>query len=454
MKLLKKLREDRRIAADDLRAITAKAVAEKRGLTEDENREREELRSWITQLDERIDELVEQEKRDQATADHHVAYGGATVTSEARTYRADLDKSGERSFFADAFRSMHLGDMGALERQQRHAREAEVDGELSKRATSTSSFAGLIVPQYLVEDAALVARAGRAFANSLGSRELPAEGMTFQIPRGSTGASAASQSPENTNVSDTDEAWSNVSVNVVTIAGQQDVSRQSLERGTPGLDEIVYTDLVGAYSAQLDQQLINGSGSSGTHLGVLNTTGINAATAFGAVATAVNFQTKLAGQYSAISGSRFQPPTTIVMAPRRWGWMLSLSDSNGRPLVLPNSQGPFNAAAVGSAAEYGQVVGSWMNLPVIVDREHPTAVGTNSEDVVVMYRAPDILLWEEDAGTPRQLRFEQTLGNQLTVKLVIYGYTAFTAGRYPVSVGTVGGKDTAAGNGLIAPTNF
>jgi hypothetical protein len=53
---------------------------------------------------------------------------------------------------------------------------------------------------------------------------------------------------------------------------------------------------------------------------------------------------------------------------------------------------------------------------------------------------------------PAQLRFEQTLGQNLTTKLVAYGYAAFTAGRYPQAVSRVGGADTAAGNGLVAPT--
>jgi hypothetical protein len=60
------------------------------------------------------------------------------------------------------------------------------------------------------------------------------------------------------------------------------------------------------------------------------------------------------------------------------------------------------------------------------------------------------LLWEDGDGMPKQLRFEQTLGNQLTVKLVVYGYAAFTAGRYPGAFGKTGGLDVTGG-GQIAP---
>ena len=60
------------------------------------------------------------------------------------------------------------------------------------------------------------------------------------------------------------------------------------------------------------------------------------------------------------------------------------------------------------------------------------------------------LLWENGGGMPTQLRFDQTLGNQLTVKLVAYGYFAFTAGRYPTATSLIGGN-SAGGFGQIAP---
>ncbi|OJV23341.1 MAG: hypothetical protein BGO26_10260 [Actinobacteria bacterium 69-20] len=91
-------------------------------------------------------------------------------------------------------------------------------------------------------------------------------------------------------------------------------------------------------------------------------------------------------------------------------------------------------------------------LPVITDANIPTNVGTQSEDQVLVLDTAHPLLWEDGSGIPTQFRLEQTLGGQLTVKLVVYSYIAFTAGRYPGAVGVVGGKDATAGQGLIAPT--
>ena len=422
----------------------------------------DDLQKQIAEMDDRIiaakDAEVRRVAADAAAGDASSRsverVGGFTVTSEARTYSKHSSESSDeregRSYFVDMM-AYSQGDLSARERIERHAREVEVDGNLSKRATSTTSFAGLVVPQYLVEEAALIARAARPFANTVRKMQIPDAGMSFLVPRGTTGASAAVQATENSSVSSTDEVWGNVTVPVVTIAGQQDVSRQSLERGSPGLDSLIYADLAGAYGVALDQQVLSGSGSSGQMLGVFNTAGVNQATAFTAAATAATFYTKIAGQISAITSTRFLAPTWIAMAPRRGAWLESLTDTTGRPLVVPGAQAPMNVMGLDPATDYG-TGGSLLGLNVVTDANLPTAVGTGPEDQVLVYRAQDLILWEDGDGMPQQLRFEQTLGNQLTVKLVAYGYAAFTAGRYPASVGIIGGNAGSAGFGLVAPT--
>lgn len=373
------------------------------------------------------------------------------VQREERTYSPGSARQGV-SFFRDALNSQH-GDLQARQRIERHATEVVVEREQVERATSTSSFAGLVIPQYLVDQAALVARAGRPFANSLTRLPLPADGMSLVIPRGTTGAATAIQATENANVQSTDEVWQNLNVPVVTIAGQQDVSRQSLERGTD-VDTLVYLDLAAAYAVSLDQQVLSGSGAGGQMLGVLNTAGVNQATAFTAAATIATFYAKVAGQLNAVQTTRFLAPDLIAMHPRRWNWLLAQLDSSNRPLVLPNMNGPFNAAGIAGAPEdtpSSSPVGWMTGVPIITDASIPTTVGTGPEDQVIVTRKEDLLLWEDGDGAPRQLRFEQTLGNQLTVKLVVYGYAAFTAGRYPTAVGVIGGN-AGAGFGLVAPT--
>ena len=459
--VIETLRDRRAAVKAELDASLALAVPEARDAASVKDAREGELLVELRAFDEREVELVDLEAREALVAEHRKEIGPAVIKSEARTYSAASAKAGV-SFFSDAW-GKNIGDTRASERIARHTRETEV--ELEVRATSTGSFAGLIVPQYLVDQAALVLRNGRPLANAVQNLPLPEQGTTFQVPRGTTGAATAIQASENASVQSTDEVWANVTVPVVTIAGQQDVSRQSLERGTPGIDQLVYLDLAGAYCANLDSQIITGSGAAGQMLGILNTAGIYSATAFGAAPSAANFTSKIAGAIQAVAGAgTVIQPRVVVMHPRRWGWLQSLTDSTGRPLALANMVGPYNAAGLvtepGAYSADGPSVGSGVTfvgvlangLPVITDANIPTTVGTNVEDVVLVLDTMQMLLWEQGDGLPQQLRFEQTLGNQLTVKLVAYGYSAFTAGRYPGAVGKVGGLDSTATFGFVAPT--
>lgn len=387
------------------------------------------------------------------------------VTSEPRTYDARSAQEG-RSFFADVYRAQGRNDYSASDRLRRHMVEVEREGELTARALATGGAAGLVVPQYLVDLNAPALRAGRPFANITNKHQLPAEGMSFVIPRGTTGAAVAAQASENVAVQNTDEVWANLTVPVVTVAGQQQVSRQLLDRGTPGMDAIIYGDLARAYHAELDRQTIAGTGTGGTMLGLQNTAGIGAATAFGAAPTVTNFNLKVAGQQTAVAsaGAGIQA-RVILMHPRRWGWLLGQVDSTGRPVVFANNVSNFNAAAVitepgaysGDKAGVDPLqsffVGTHSSgLPVVTDLNVPSTVGTNSEDLVFVADNQEAHLWEDGDGMPRELRFEQTLGNQLTTTLVVAGYAAFTAGRYPAAVGKLGGLDSTATFGLVAPS--
>lgn len=438
-------------------------------LTDEQTTEADRLRSRLVGLDaELADERDTLERRQRLVSARAADFrGSAVITSEPRTYMdpEHYSRSGDiPSFFADMYRAQTWGDPQAQQRIQRHYAEAERSGEMvSERATTTSSFAGLVVPQYLVDRYALVLRTGRPAANILAREQLPEQGMQFLVPRGTTGASAAAQTTENTAVSSTDEAWSNVTVSIATIAGQQDVSRQSLERGSPGIDAIIFLDLTRAYAAELDNEVLNGSGASGQMLGLRNTAGITQASAFTAAVTVPTFISKTAGIVNSLASVGTQvTPNYWLMHPRRWYWLTSQVDTTNRPLVEPEGQAPMNPAAVvtypggysGDGDGPARPVGFLHGLPVVIDANVAASVGTGPEDQVYLLDSTQHILWEDvqSGGMPRQARFEQTLSGQLTVKLVAWGYCAVTFGRYPTAVGVVGGNAGTAGFGLVNPT--
>ena len=386
----------------------------------------------LAQLQEREAELVALEEA-RAAADAVAARFPAPngspeirVGAEPVVYR----DGGEYSFLQDAYRSEFGGDWQARERLERHQRMA-----LETRDVGTGAFGALVPPQYLVDMFAPIARAGRPIANSVRRLGLPAGGMTFNVPRGTTGTTTAVQAAENDAVSETNFDETTLAVSLQTIAGQQDVSRQALERGV-GIDLVVFGDLASHYATVLDTSV---------YTAITGTAGIEAVTYTDASPTVAEFFPKLADAVQRVNSNRFMPATAIFMHPRRWGWLTAAVDSTNRPLIGLNA--PSNAVGVGVAAEYGQVVGSLFGLPVVTDANMATNLGAGTnEDLVIVAKADDILLWEDGDGAPRELRFEQTNGGNLTVKLVAYGYSATTAGRYPKAIATVGGT------GLVTPT--
>lgn len=111
---------------------------------------------------------------------------------------------------------------------------------------------------------------------------------------------------------------------------------------------------------------------------------------------------------------------------------------------MPDAGNPMNAVATLGAVGSQQVVGQMHGLPVVTDPSIPTTLGTSTtEDVIHVLRASDLLLFE--SGIRTRVLPDVGSGN-LTVRLQVYGYLAFTAGRYPQSVVEIGGA------GLVAPS--
>ena len=403
-----------------------------------------ELHAEIKELDVKIDEARDvaetlkkvKESRNELGVEEDLGETEAVVeVNEPDMYR----QGGDHSFIADAW-SSRQGDYKAQERLNNHQ-------EHEARDIGTGAFTGLVVPQYLIDEYAPIARAGAAVYNAIPKKPLPAYGMKVEVSRITTGSAAAEQASQNSAVQETNIDDTLLTVNVDTIAGQQDVSRQALERGgQPGfsLENIVFQDLVAAYYSKLDSLMLEGSGSSGQPLGIRNVSGQNTVTYTDASPTVAEAFPKLADAVQKVNANRFAPATAIIMHPRRWGFFTAGVDGNSRPLVLPAGNNPDNAIGVGEAAKYGNVVGNLLGLPVITDANVTTSDGGgNDQDQIYVVKADDHILFEDNLF---QLKFEETNAGSLTTKMVVYGYTAFASGRYPA------GMTKIQGTGLITPS--
>lgn len=445
MSYLDKVVERRDAVKAEMDAILdAVAVENRTDLTAEETEKVDALVEESRSLDAKIEKLTAQAVADAKAAEARSAVADAlpkattSIVREARTYTPDSGNS----FVRDAFNAQVRGDFAAQERLARHMKEETVEN----RAVDTSNFAGLVVPQYLVDLAAPLARAGRPTADfATNKMALPAAGMSLEISRMTTGTSTAIQETQNTSVSNTDADDTLLSVPVRTIAGQQDLSRQAIERGT-GIDTFVVADLIRSWHTTLDAQILNGTGSNGQFKGI-RASGGNAVTFTATSPTVALLYPKLADALQKVQSNVFTTPTHWIMHPRRLAFLLAATDSTGRPVVVPTANGPQNAAGVGAgAAQYANSGYQLLGLPVITDANVGTSYGAaTNQDEIYLVDAREMHLWEQP-GAPFSLRFDATAPGSLTIKTVVYGFSAFTAERYPAAASII------SGTGLAAPS--
>ncbi len=396
----------------------------------------------IAAVQARVAELAAMEERRYEAA-AKAPTGRVSVKSEARTYSKENDRGGV-GFLRDVAARTY-GDFGAMQRLDRHMQEERVERAdympgIEQRDIGTSAFAGLTVPQYLTELVAPKIRNKRPFADICRALPLPAQGMTVNISRITTGTAAAAQASEAGAVQETDADDTLLTINVRTISGQQDLSRQVLDRTTGG-DSVIIEDLIGAYHEELDRQILVADGTSGTHLGVKNTTSNIAVTYTDASPTAAELHPKMADLLQQIS-SGVDDMTHFVMHTRRWWWLASQLGSTF-PLVTVGNAGVQQVGTVGDTSYMGGGRG-YLGAGVVLDRNIETTLGGGTEDAIYGVNANECFLWE-DPSAPLLIRAEQTGAGNLLVKFVVYGYSAFTAGRYTSATGDI------TGTGLAAP---
>jgi len=400
----------------------------------------------IEGLDARIHDVGEEVRRTgQISANlAKVRHSQKALTSVKESAIYTSHNKHQRSYIKDLIKlTMNLDDDGESRRRLTgHAQDVANNPEYAEyrdisRVDGSGGYA--VPPAWLMDQYVLYARPGRAFANVCQRQTLPGGTDSINVPKMLTGTAVAVQSADNQPVQQTDLTDTFINAPVRTISGQQGVSIQLIDQSPIAFDDVVFRDLTAAHAAVLDTQTIRGSGSGGEVLGVLNTPGITSVAA--SAVTVAGVYSALANAVQTVHTTRFLPPEVIVMHPRRWGWFLSLLDGQQRPLVLPNSNMPFNAVGILTDVDSQQVVGNIHGLPVVTDPNIATNSGAGTEDIVYVMRSSDIILWE---GGIRARVLPETKAANLTVLLQIYNYLAFTAARYPTSVVTI--------TGLTAPT--
>jgi HK97 family phage major capsid protein len=442
---LSKLQENRTSKTDLIDATLTRAVTEDRDISEIELANIQALKLEVEKLDERINQIAEIELRNSANAEIAAKVdsqiesrniGGARVISEEATYH----NRSKNDFLADAIAAEFGGSYEARDRIARYQREV-----LDTRDSGTSNFAGLVVPQYLVDSFATLRRAGRPVLDISVNSALPAQGMTLNIGRLTTGVTSYVQASENTAPTESSPDDTLLTINVNTVASMFDLSKQAVLRGT-GIETQLLGDAVRSYQTKVDALAINGSGSSGEHRGILNTSGINAVTYTDASPTYAEFFPKLVQAITDISTNFFGSATHIVMHPSLAGCILRALDGSNRPQFTSLLGNPQNAA--GTFQRPGYDLGGFqiLGIPVVLDANMPVNLGTGTnETAVIVGNFDESYIFEDNSGTPLYVRFEQPDGN-IAIRTVVFGFSAYTAGKYPSAFSAITGTGLITAN--------
>ncbi len=429
------LTEKRDDALAKAEAIVSAAQADARELTTEEDADITSALADVRSLDEQIVKHTELEKRSAEAAElrkekkFDVAVGGSVVKSEARTYSPQA----ESSFIRDAYAAQFNNDFAAKDRLARHMNEEKIE----RRDVTSTNFAGLVVPQFLTDLAAPFARAGRVTADLARKHQLPDAGLTLSISKVTTGSATALQT-EGSAVQETNMDDTKLDLTVKTFAGQQNVSRQSLERGT-NIDSLVMADLVSSYHTVLNTAVV---------AELLASAG-QAVTYTDASPTVAELYPKLVDAIQKVQTTYFAGPNVMIMHPRRLAFILAAVDGQSRPLAVPTpSSSGQPAYAYGSGAPlYGNSGYSIVGLPVYTDATVSVVEGSGTnQDTIYVGNSQELHLWEQGSGEPMMLRFEQPKAAELDVTMIVYGYSAFTANRYPNAWAQINGT------GLVTPT--
>ena len=377
-----------------------------------------------------------------STSDTNTAANASTVSLSGQfqrvkglkaeqTYRPDNGTS----FFRDLFRATTRGDLAAQQRLNQHDRETR---DLTTVATDGGGF---VPPLYMGELWAKVPRQGRPFANALAAqgnvKPLADKGMTITLPRVTTAPATAFQTTENTAFNETELVEATLSIPVTTLGGIEDVSIQLLERSDPPIDDVIWISLRDSYDTLLDYSLINGSGTGATNCGLVSVSGINTTTYTDATPTAAETVPPIYEAISEVATNRFRQADMIIMHPRRAAWLAG---------TLASTQSLFQLGSLTNAVGQQDLgfVGNFAGLKVVLDANVTTTNGasTNEDQIIVLY-SPDQILWE--SGLRAEV-FRETLSAEGTVRLRLYGHSAWASERYPSSISVV------SGTGLVAPT--
>jgi len=242
---------------------------------------------------------------------------------------------------------------------------------------------------------------GRPTLAAFSMSALPATGLSVEYAKINTNTIAiGKQTTENTALSTGDVALSTVSVAVSTYGGYVKLSKQAVERSTVNYLDVAFQAMSLAYAKKMNTDFV-------AVIAALNFTG---KTVDASALTAAGVIGAIADAASMIYVNTGLSPEFIVCGTIAYKRLISVVDTNGRPVVTQDGAGVNN---IGNANVPG-LKGSLLGLPIIVD--------PSISDKVAYIANSLALTTYESAGNPARLSTSDV--TTLSDFYSVYGYAA------------------------------
>lgn len=353
--------------------------------------------------------------------------GNASTRERDPGHYRSVEDGGRNGFFADSYRAKYRGDAAAATRLTEYARAMldagysttrDVDSGMRAALTSADAGAGLVTPHWLTERFQYINYQKRAFANQVVNIPLDGDSRPMTLPMEDAGADGAvgdqaaeGDAPADSNTYDT----TTDTITPKPTFGEQVVSRQFLEFGTPAGDFLIYKNLSAVYDSKIEAKVCAAAIAAAASNAVTIPSDLPddpaAGDSFreaGVASDAVIDTTVL------IDSTRFVSPSLVVVTPQRWGKFRKLRDDQGRPLMPVSSYGPQNAQGLAT----GLMAGEFEGLTVL--KTTGMGTGTSFPEKFLVVVPDDIWLFEDNE---MQYRYEEKGGPE-KITIGIWRYNA------------------------------
>ena len=369
-------------------AFKAAQITEVAASEEPETTEAEEAAEELTE------ETTVEENKETAVAEEVVASAAPVQASAPVAYTQPRSPIKNKATYLEHSIKAKLGNLDSA--QYVMAAEAE-DAKRIQAADDSFSTNPAFSPVSYVSSVVDTNNGQRGAIDAIGTRALPASGMTISVPKITTSGTVA-DTDEGAAPSETGIVSSYVNLTVNKFAGMQRYSVELLERSDPSFFNAMVENMTRAYNKATDAAVIAALTAGGTQATA------TAATSAGVISFV---STEAAAAYNATA----EVATRYIAGTGQWSLLMGATDSTGRPIY--NAAIPTNA---GGASSPTSLRGNVLGLDLYVDANAASTVIDESAFIVV---PSSVAIYESPI-----LRMSTNVVTSGEIETMLYGYLA------------------------------